>query len=148
MKPLAPPIGAMSNTRVLLVEDSGFMATHTSGTLESVHGMTVRIAGTAREARTLLADGGFDCLVVNTQLPDQIGIEFVRSVRSDDGLPAVPAILFTSGDLETVAGDAFAAGVVDVVSKDHHAGSSMEVFANRIEVAIDAFERRKRLGTV
>lgn len=134
----------MSNPAVLLVEDSGFMATHTSGTLESIRDMTVNTAETAGEARAMLRDAEFDCLVVNTQLPDENGIEFVRSVRDDPDLPAVPALLFTGGDLETVAGDAFAAGVVDVVSKDHHAGDSMEVFANRIEVVIDAFQRRRR----
>jgi CheY-like chemotaxis protein len=133
----------MSGPSVLLVEDSGFMATHTSGTLESIREMTVRTAGTAGEARAMLGEGAFDCLVVNTQLPDENGVAFVRSVREDPDLPTIPALLFTSGDLEAVAEEAFEAGVVDVVSKDHHAGDSMEVFANRIEVVIDAFERRR-----
>jgi CheY-like chemotaxis protein len=138
----------MSEPAVLLVEDSGFMARHTSGTLESIRDMTVQTAETASEARRMLQGGEFDCLVVNTQLPDEHGIEFVRSVRNDSNLSPVAPLLFTSGDLESVAADAFAAGVIDVVSKDHHAGDSMEVFANRIEVAIDAFEHRKRTDTV
>jgi CheY-like chemotaxis protein len=133
----------MSDPSVLLVEDSGFMATHTSGTLESIREMTVRTVGTAREARSVLRGGAIDCLVVNTRLPDENGIEFVRSVRDDPELPTVPALLFTSGDLESVAVEAVEAGVTDVVSKNHHAGDSMEVFANRIEVVIDAFERRQ-----
>ena len=133
----------MSEPVVLLVEDSGFMATHTSGTLEAIREMTVRTVETAGEARDRLRAGDIDCLVVNTQLPDENGIEFVRSVRDDPDLPAVPTLLFTSGDLEAVASEAFEAGVVDVVSKDHHAGDSMEVFANRIGVVIDAFERRQ-----
>jgi PleD family two-component response regulator len=132
----------MSEPAVLLVEDSGFMATHTSGTLESIRDMTVRTAGTAEEARSTLRNDDVDCLVVNTQLPDENGIEFVRSIREDPDLPSVPSLLFTSGDLEAIADEAFEAGVIDVVSKNHHAGDSMEVFANRIEVAIDAFEHR------
>ncbi|MEF8777449.1 MAG: response regulator [Natronomonas sp.] len=138
----------MNEPAVLLVEDSGFMARHTSGTLESIRDMTVRTAETANQARTMLQDGDFDCLVVNTQLPDENGIEFAQSIRDDSNLPPVAPLLFTSGDLESVAVDAFEAGVIDVVSKDHHAGDSMEVFANRIEVAIDAFEYRKRAGIV
>jgi PleD family two-component response regulator len=132
----------MSEPAVLLVEDSGFMATHTSGTLESIRDMTVRTASTAEEARSTLRNDDVDCLVVNTQLPDENGIEFVRSIREDPDLPSVPSLLFTSGDLEAIADEAFEAGVIDVVSKNHHAGDSMEVFANRIEVAIDAFEQR------
>lgn len=133
----------MNEPAVLLVEDSGFMAAHTSETLESIREMTVRTAETASEARTMLRDGSFDCLVVNTQLPDENGIAFVRSVQNDPDLPSVPALLFTGGELEAVAAEAFEAGVIDVVSKNHHAGNSMEVFANRIEVAIDAFEHRR-----
>ena len=133
----------MSEPAVLLVEDSGFMATHTSETLESIREMTVRTAETAGEAREMLREEAFDCLVVNTRLPDENGIAFVRSVREDPDLPSVPSLLFTGGDLESIATEAFEAGVIDVVSKNHHAGNSMEVFANRIEVAIDAFERRR-----
>ena len=133
----------MSKPVVLLVEDSGFMATHTAETLESIREMTVRTVETAGAARERLREDDTDCLVVNTQLPDENGIEFVRSVRDDPDLPAVPTLLFTSGDLESVASEAFEAGVVDVVSKDHHAGDSMEVFANRIEVVTDAFEQRR-----
>jgi len=132
----------MSEPAVLLVEDSGFMATHTSGTLESIRDMTVRTASTAEEARSTLRNDDVDCLVVNTQLPDENGIQFVRSIRENPDLPPVPSLLFTSGDLEAIADEAFEAGVIDVVSKNHHAGDSMEVFANRIQVAIDAFEQR------
>lgn len=133
----------MSGPVVLLVEDSGFMATHTSGTLESIREMIVHTVETAGKARTMLQEDEIGCLVVNTQLPDENGIEFVRSVRDDPNLPDVPALLFTSGDLESIASEAFDSGVIDVVSKNHHAGDSMEVFANRIEVVIDAFERRR-----
>lgn len=133
----------MSELSVLLVEDSGFMAKHASNTLESIREMTVETAETAGEARTKLRTEPVDCLVVNTRLPDENGIEFVKSVRSDPELPQLPALLFTGDDLESVAVEAFEAGVIDVVSKDHHAGDSMAVFANRIEVAIDAFRRRQ-----
>lgn len=143
IKPPRNECRVMSDPAVLLVEDSGFMATHTAGTLESIREMTVRTVETAEEARKRLREDDIDCLVVNTQLPDENGINFVRSVRSDPDLSAVPTLLFTSGDLEAVATEAFDAGVIDVVSKNHHAGDSMEVFANRIEVVIDAFEQRQ-----
>lgn len=133
----------MGEPSVLLVEDSGFMASHTSETLESIREMTVDTVETAEQARTRLREETFDCLVVNTRLPDENGIEFVESVRDDPELPPVASLLFTGGDLESVAADAFEAGVIDVVSKDHHAGDSMEVFANRIGVVIDAFRRRE-----
>lgn len=132
----------MSGPAVLLVEDSGFMASHVSGTLEAAHGMDVRVAETAAEARQRLQDNDIDCLVVNTQLPDENGVEFVRSIQQSADLPSMPSLLFTGEFLEDVAAEAFDAGVVDVVSKEHHAGDSMVVFANRIKVAIDAFEQR------
>lgn len=51
IKPIANGLEAMSEPAVLLVEDSGFMATHTAGTLESIREMTVRTVETAEEAR-------------------------------------------------------------------------------------------------
>jgi CheY-like chemotaxis protein len=133
----------MAGPVVLLVEDSGFMATHAAETLEATRPMAVRTADRAERAREMLAASEYDCLVVNTQLPDENGIEFVRSVREDPSLPALPALLFTGQSLEDVAERAFEAGVTDVVSKNHHAGDSMAVFANRIEITIDAFAHRR-----
>lgn len=136
----------MSGRTVLLVEDSGFMANHVAETLESTHDMRVRIAADAGEARGLLAgsDPEFDCLVVNSQLPDENGIEFVEAIREDADLPSPPSLLFTGELLEDVATKAFDAGIVGVVSKAHHAGDSMDVFANRIDLAVDAHRYRQQ----
>lgn len=131
----------MAELSVLLVEDSGFMAEHVSETLESEYGMELRVAENAETARSLLDAGAFDCLVVNVRLPDENGVGFVETIGTG-GSPPLPVVLFTGDSLEAVAERAFAAGVVDVVSKEHHAGESMAVFANRIETAVDAYRHR------
>lgn len=129
----------MSDTHVLLVEDSGFMAGRVSDTLEDTHGFSVTTVKTAAEARATLEDGDYDCVVSNYELPDETGPELASSIR-ERSIPDVPLILFTGRPLAPLAKEALESGVTDFVSKDQHVTGSMDVLANRVDLAIRAFE--------
>ncbi len=129
----------MSETHVLLVEDSDFMASRVSETLEDTHRFSVTTVETAAKARETLADEEYDCVVSNYELPDETGPELAAALEERPG-PDVPFILFTGRPLAPLAEDALASGVTDFVSKDQHVTGSMDVLANRVRLAIRAFE--------
>jgi len=122
----------MAGKRVLLVEDSEFMSQQIAETL-SHYDITVEVVHTASAARETLAAGDIDCILVNHDLPDESGLEFVKSVSAE-----TPVILLTATSLDSLAADAIEAGVTEFVHKDNLATGSMGVLANRIDVAIRA----------
>lgn len=125
----------MTGTHVLLVEDSEFMAQQVSDTLKTFHEYKTSTVETAAAARGAVETGNIDCVLVNHDLPDESGMEFAESVTAD-----IPIILLTTTTLEDVAKEAIDAGVTEFVHKDNLAQSTMNVLANRIDVAIRAVE--------
>ena len=80
-----------------------------------------------------LTDGTFDCVVSDYDMPDQNGIEFLKSVREE--CPDLPFILYTGKGSEAVASDAISAGVTDYLQKESGV-SQYAVLANRIINAV------------
>ncbi|NGM71155.1 response regulator [Natronolimnobius sp. AArcel1] len=130
----------MSSYTVLLVEDSDFLTTHVSDTLQTVHGFDVETVATAPEARSALEETGYDCLISSYELLEESGLDLAASINGDatPGMPDIPFILFTGNPLEPLVEDALEAGVTAFVSKSNHATGEMNVFANRIRLAIEA----------
>ncbi|WP_323171602.1 response regulator [Natrialba sp. PRR66] len=124
----------MPSHSVLLVEDSEFLTEHVSKTLREEHGFEVDAVATAAATRTALATGDFDCVVSSYELPDETGIELACSLSEE----RVPFVLFTGNSLEPLVDEALAAGVSAFISKSTHATGEMNVFANRIRLAIRA----------
>lgn len=122
----------MAGERVLLVEDSEFMAQQIAETL-SHYDITVEVVHTAQAARETLDTSEIDCILVNHDLPDESGLAFSRSVPA-----GTPIILLTATSLDSLAADAIEAGITEFVHKDNLATGSMGVLANRIDVAIRA----------
>lgn len=129
----------MTDTHVLFVEDSDFMAARVSETLESAHEFDVTRVETAAAARSTFEGGGngIDCVVSSYELPDETGPNLAASLADEPSVD-VPFILFTGQPLAPLAGDALEAGVTDFVSKDQHVSGEMDVLANRIRLAIEA----------
>jgi len=128
----------MSSYTVLLVEDSEFITEHVSETLQTEHGFDVKTVGSAAETRAALEDGGIDCVISSYELPDETGIELAASINDDAGSMPVPFVLFTGNPLEPLSEDALEAGVSAFVRKNTQASGQMNVFANRVRLAIEA----------
>jgi CheY-like chemotaxis protein len=59
----------------------------------------VGTVGTGTEALRILADGSFDCCVVDLRLPDMSGFELLERMQADPGLRDLPVVVFTGKEL-------------------------------------------------
>ena len=94
----------------------------------------------ASEGLDRLAEGTFDCIISDYDMPGQNGIEFLNTVR--DKYPDLPFILFTGKGSEEVASEAISAGVTDYLKKGRGT-EQYELLANRILNAVDACQSRQ-----
>jgi PAS domain S-box-containing protein len=128
MSPTPDPI------RVLHVEDDPEFARLTATFLERGDPeFDIVAADSAEEGAEQLADGEFDCVVSDYDMPGRTGIEFLRSVR--ESRPNLPFVLFTGKGSEEIASDAISAGATDYLQKGAGA-EQYELLANRIENAV------------
>jgi len=131
---------ASSTIRVLHVDDHRDFADLTATFLKREDDcFSVDTAPNADVALDKLADGQFDCVVSDYDMPRQTGLELLDAVR--DQYPDLPFILFTGKGSEEVASDAISAGVTDYLQKDPGA-EQYTVLANRIGNAVDRSRAR------
>ena len=130
----------MNAPRVLLVEDSNFMATKVADTLASAHSFDVTTVSTAQAAREAITTESYDCVVSNYELPDETGLELAESLQDTPEFPSLPFIILTGRSLEPLAKNAIAAGVTEFVYKGDQATGEMDVLANRIRVVLRAHQ--------
>ncbi|WP_412068754.1 HAMP domain-containing protein [Rubrivirga sp. IMCC43871] len=86
--------------RLLVVEDDETQR-GLVGDLVGTEGVEVVSVGTGAAAIEALADGAFDCAVVDLGLPDMSGIELVEHLRDDLGLAELPVVVHTGRDLSS-----------------------------------------------
>ena len=128
--------------RVLHVDDDPGIVDTTSTFLERINDdFEVVTTSTVVEALDLLADGEFDCIVSDYQMPRTDGLEFLAIVRNR--YPDLPFVLFTGKGSEEIASEAIAAGVTDYMQKGGGA-DQYEVLSNRIENAVDQYRTQQQ----
>jgi CheY-like chemotaxis protein len=67
--------------------------------------IAIDTAGDGAQALRMLADGGYDCVVLDLRLPDMTGFDLIDRVQEQPALQNLPIIVFTGKDL-TAAEDA------------------------------------------
>ncbi|AUV82553.1 hybrid sensor histidine kinase/response regulator [Salinigranum rubrum] len=104
---------------------------------------TVESATSAEAGLERLADGHFDCVVSDYDMPGTNGLEFLEAVRAT--YPDLPFILFTGKGSEEIASRAISAGVTDYLQKEHGT-DQYTILANRIRNAVEGAraERERR----
>lgn len=136
--------------RVLHVDDQPDFAEMAAIFLERADDrFHVETVGSASEGLDRLADGSFDCVVSDYDMPRTDGIEFLRDVR--ERYPDLPFILFTGKGSEEIASDAISAGVTDYLQKESGT-DQYTILANRIQNYVERSraerEQRRQLDAI
>ena len=102
--------------------------------------LTVETATSADDALDRLADGAFDCVISDHDMPGRDGIEFLETFREE--YPDLPFILYTGKGSEEVASRAISAGVTEYLQKASGTGQ-YAVLANRITNAVEQYRSKR-----
>ncbi|SEA23941.1 PAS domain S-box-containing protein [Haloplanus vescus] len=123
--------------RVLHVDDEPDFANLAATFLEREDDrFEVTTATNVGEGLDRLAELDADCIVSDYDMPDQNGIEFLETVRTDH--PKLPFILFTGRGSESIASRAVSAGVTEYLQKESGRDQYM-LLANRITNSVRAY---------
>jgi len=114
----ALPPAPVRPLRILLAEDNRINQRVAVGLLEGM-GHHVAVAENGVEALERLAQGGFDLILMDMQMPDMDGLEATARIRAlpDPALAGLPIIALTANALQGDAERCLDAGMNDYVTK-------------------------------
>ncbi|OPX58441.1 MAG: osmolarity response regulator [Methanomassiliicoccales archaeon PtaB.Bin134] len=133
----------ISELRILSVDDEPGLVELSKDYLEAFHGMQVRTATSAREALQVLADGGFDAIVSDYQMPGMDGIQFLTTLRSAGD--RTPFILFTGKGREEVVIQAIDGGADAYVQKGTDIRTAYAELAFKVRSAVIRFRAERAM---
>ena len=81
-----------------------------------------------------------DIVISDYKMPEMNGIEFTRKLRE---YSTIPIILYTGSEEESIAKEAFEAGVNDYITKASHALHYI-VLLNRIKNTVDSYRIKRQ----
>jgi len=100
------------------------------------HEVTVREAKDGESGLSMLETHSFDCVLLDYQLPDFNGIEFLDALRSRPGHQDTPIVMLTGIGNEQVAVEAMKRGVLDYLPKKKVTSPALvEAVSNAMEKA-------------
>lgn len=100
-------------TSILIVEDDGVLAQGLKRVLKTEE-REIKICGKLREVREILRDGLPDLMILDVNLPDGNGFDFLEEVKRQWRFPV---ILLTANDMETDIVAGLEAGADDYITK-------------------------------
>jgi two-component system cell cycle response regulator DivK len=107
---------------ILIVEDNAGSLMLATVSLE-IEGFAVAGAGSAEEARTVLATRTPDLILMDIQLPEISGLEVTKWLKDDESLAHIPVIAVTAfamkGDEERIRAGGCAAYIAKPISVAH-----------------------------
>jgi two-component system sensor histidine kinase/response regulator len=127
-------VSRLQGKSILLVEDNLFNQQVASEILHEV-GITVTIANNGKEAIDLLLQHGFDCVLMDVQMPVMDGFEATRLIRGTPDLVNTKIIAMTANAGVEDKARCFAAGMNDFISKPVFADQLYAVIAKHLGVA-------------
>ncbi|AGB36137.1 bacterio-opsin activator domain-containing protein [Natronococcus occultus] len=119
--------------RILYVDPDRETAAATADALEATQEITVTTVTRASDALGRLADGEFDCLVTDAELPGRDGVELLEAVRNR--WPEIPTVVLARSPRRELVRRARAAGATDVLRKAD--GENIEQLTSRLVSIVD-----------
>lgn len=86
------------NHNVLVIEDSpeqGMIVKH----MLHKQGISCKIAETGKEGTQKLKQEGFDCIILDLNLPDSDGMQLLKQFKEEPEFSSIPVIVYSSRDL-------------------------------------------------
>ena len=99
--------------KILLLEDDTTLGNGIRLALQSPS-VQITLCRTLAKARSALADGGYDLLILDVNLPDGSGLELLEQDRKTS---TVPVILLTANDMEMDVVTGLESGADDYITK-------------------------------
>ena len=128
---------------VLLVEDDAALAGATERMLTSA-GFAVVVGGSLAAARRALADGKFDALIVDVNLPDGSGLELLSELRGANS--ELPVVMITGALSVEAAAQAIRGRVHEFLPKPYLAGDLQRAVRSAVDAGRIARVRTKILA--
>jgi signal transduction histidine kinase/ActR/RegA family two-component response regulator len=129
---------ALRGRRLLLVEDNELNQIVAAELLGEVCGMQVTVAPDGTQALRELAEGTFDVVLMDVQMPGMDGYEVTRRVRAESPHRDVPVIAMTANARAEDRERCLAAGMNDFVSKPFEPEQLFGVLARWLAVGAAA----------
>lgn len=101
-------------------------------------------AETAAEGIDLLRKGTIDCALLDYNLPDMDGIEFLEAIKVDPSLEGIPVVFLTGQGNETVAVNAMKSGATDYLVKS---AITRDLLDRAVRYAIEKVANDKALAS-
>ncbi|MFD1514186.1 bacterio-opsin activator domain-containing protein [Halomarina rubra] len=134
-------VNALRSTHVLLVGESGWMASF-ERYLETETEATVDAVATASEALEAVREHRVDCVVCAADLGSSTGVDLVASIRAET--TALPVVVCTADGDEATASAAIGAGVSDYVALETSPAGSLDGQFGDLRARIDRSIRRAK----
>jgi PAS domain S-box-containing protein len=125
----AAVMAALKDARILLVEDNTFNQQIALEMLEEV-GASVCLANNGIEALDLLRQTGFDCVLMDVQMPLMDGLEATRRIRADTRLSGMRVLAMTATATSEDRIRCVEAGMDDFISKPIQPALMYQTIAN------------------
>jgi response regulator RpfG family c-di-GMP phosphodiesterase len=107
----------------LIVEDSSFDCEKMTRVMQRTReDMRIEVASSLRAARRVLERGSLSLILLDNNLPDGLGADFVQELASDPKLSGIPVIMVSDWPSPFMWEKAAAAGVAYVLSKTEFDG--------------------------
>jgi len=117
------PEALAAQGKCLIVEDSEFDSIKLSRVIAGcTKEMRICVAATLKEAREELAEGTTSLILLDNNLPDGLGANFVQELANDAALSQIPVIMVSDWPSPFMWEKASAAGVFYVLNKTEFDG--------------------------
>jgi len=120
--------------RILIIDDDEMLASMLCEQLSGLEGYDCEVVHNGQAGLDRVADGYFDVIILDVEMPDMNGHEVCRELRARDVMTPIVMLTVQDSDQATISG--FEAGATDYVTKPFKLG----VLLARIRAHIRQFE--------